>query len=196
MLTNEVKLDPRVKRTRQLLQQALGELLTRKSFEEISVQDIAAQAGVNRATFYKHFTDKYHLLNESVREMFQERLARKIPDVPTFSLHHLRLLTLTVCEFLGEFIGHCVPARHNNDQAVMVLQVRAILYEVILAWVKDSARHRLPANLAPEVVAKVTSWAIFGVVMEWSQSGRKQTPAQLTEEVLSLLVSGLKMLLL
>ena len=128
--------------------------------------------------------------------MFQGRLEHKIPDVPTFNLNHLRLLTLTVCEFLGEFIGHCAPSSQNNDQAIMVLQVRATLYDVVLAWVKESARHRLPSNLSPEAVAKVTSWAIFGVVMEWSQHGRKQTPDQLTEEVLSLLVGGLKPYLL
>ncbi len=45
-------LDPRVRRTRHLLHQALGNLLETKEFEKISVQDIAEAATVNRATFY------------------------------------------------------------------------------------------------------------------------------------------------
>jgi AcrR family transcriptional regulator len=44
-------LDPRVKRTRQLLVQAFFELLSAKDFEVVSVQDIAEKATVNRATF-------------------------------------------------------------------------------------------------------------------------------------------------
>src|SRR5215472_14064182 len=41
--------DPRQKRTRKLLQDALRELLQEKPFEEILVQDIAEAATVNRA---------------------------------------------------------------------------------------------------------------------------------------------------
>ncbi|MBI4304912.1 MAG: TetR family transcriptional regulator, partial [Chloroflexi bacterium] len=44
--------DPRVKRTRKLLHDAFDSLLSEKSFEAITVQDIAERATVNRATFY------------------------------------------------------------------------------------------------------------------------------------------------
>ena len=54
--------DPRIRRTRQLLQQALEKLLETKEFDKISVQDIADQATVNRATFYDHYADKSALL--------------------------------------------------------------------------------------------------------------------------------------
>src|SRR5580692_10535191 len=53
--------DPRIRRTRQLLQEALRTLLWSKQFDEISVQDIAEAATVNRATFYDHYADKFAL---------------------------------------------------------------------------------------------------------------------------------------
>ena len=49
--------DPRIRRTRKLLQGALGALMQSKSFDEISVQDITEAATVNRATFYDHYND-------------------------------------------------------------------------------------------------------------------------------------------
>ena len=58
--------DPRIRRTRQLLQGALQSLLLTRSFEEISVQEIAEAATVNRATFYDHYTDKFALLDALV----------------------------------------------------------------------------------------------------------------------------------
>ena len=64
------QMDPRVRRTRQLLQQALDKLLQTKDFENISVQDIAEAATVNRATFYDHFADKFALLEYSVAAEF------------------------------------------------------------------------------------------------------------------------------
>ena len=50
------------------------ELAREKPLDSITVQDIAARAEVNRATFYAHFEDKYALLNYTAREMFQARL--------------------------------------------------------------------------------------------------------------------------
>ncbi|AKL95338.1 transcriptional regulator TetR family [Clostridium aceticum] len=58
----EKKEDLRVRRTYKLLFDALTSLLEEKSFEEISVTDLCARAMVHRTTFYKHFNDKYHLL--------------------------------------------------------------------------------------------------------------------------------------
>ena len=58
----EVK-DPRIRRTRQALQGALRGLMKSKGFDEVSVQDIADAATVNRATFYDHYTDKFSLLD-------------------------------------------------------------------------------------------------------------------------------------
>ena len=80
MLVQEEKIDPRVKRTRQLLQKALMALMEEQSFHAITVQDIAARAEVNRATFYAHFEDKFALLNYSLREHFQGLLDAKLPD--------------------------------------------------------------------------------------------------------------------
>src|SRR6201995_1025566 len=67
--------DPRVKRTRELLQQALGKLLETTEFEKISVQDITDEATVNRATFYAHYPDKFALFECMVASRFHQLLA-------------------------------------------------------------------------------------------------------------------------
>ena len=54
--------DPRILRTRHLLQQALESLLETKEFEKISVLHITDAATVNRATFYEHYPAKFALL--------------------------------------------------------------------------------------------------------------------------------------
>ena len=76
----EEKLDPRVKRTRSLILQAFGELLAEKGFEAISVQDITDKAEINRATFYKHFVDKYALLDYTIKERFKQEIEKRALD--------------------------------------------------------------------------------------------------------------------
>ena len=57
------KMDIRVVRTYDQLAASLIKLLSEKSFEELSVSEICDAANVHRATFYKHFNDKYEFLN-------------------------------------------------------------------------------------------------------------------------------------
>lgn len=185
MLGEAEKIDPRVKRTRQLLQNALMELMREKSPESITVQDIAARAEVNRATFYAHFEDKNALMHYTVREMFQAKLDEKLPPDPTLTIDNLRLLTITTCEYLGEFIGHCAPVRPFNEQAIMVVQVQAHLCETLQEWLRKAGA------AAPETVAVTTSWAIWGSIFQWAREGRKIPAARKTEQILNVLQSGL-----
>src|SRR5690348_13573851 len=101
--------DPRVKRTRHLLQQAFLELFQEKRFAAITVQDIAERATVNRATFYAHFEDKYDLLDAIIREQFQRMVVGKLPSTPGWDASNLRTLIQAVFDFLGEFHSHCPP---------------------------------------------------------------------------------------
>src|SRR5215472_13091968 len=60
--------DLRVWRTRKLVQAAFIGLVEERGFAAITVRDIAQRAMINRATFYRHYQDKYDL----VEQIFQE----------------------------------------------------------------------------------------------------------------------------
>jgi AcrR family transcriptional regulator len=59
-------LDLRVRRTRKFLWDALLTLIEERDFESTSVTEICEQAMVHRTTFYKHFEDKYALLQQGI----------------------------------------------------------------------------------------------------------------------------------
>src|SRR5690242_3716923 len=63
--------DLRVRRTRKLLQQALIEGTVEKGFAALTVRDITERAMVNRSTFYRHYIDKYDLLEQHLSEMYE-----------------------------------------------------------------------------------------------------------------------------
>src|ERR1700756_1629323 len=99
-------IDPRVRRTRVLLQRALEGLLKTKRFEELSIQDIADAATVNRATFYDHYPDKFALLECMVARQFHELLAQRSVKFGGICPTELRGIVLGGC---GSVAG--VPRR-------------------------------------------------------------------------------------
>lgn len=54
------------------IQNVFLELLSQKPFKDITVNDIAEGAEINRSTFYTHFQDKYELLNYILQEIMNE----------------------------------------------------------------------------------------------------------------------------
>ena len=64
--------DPRAIRTRLMLRQALMQIVVEKPFRDLTISNITKYAGVNRATFYLHYDDKYDLLKDCAKELFTE----------------------------------------------------------------------------------------------------------------------------
>ncbi|MGD0123562.1 MAG: TetR/AcrR family transcriptional regulator [Candidatus Limnocylindrales bacterium] len=58
----EATTDRRVRRTRQLLRDALVELTLERGYDRVTIQDILDRADVGRSTFYAHYRDKDDLL--------------------------------------------------------------------------------------------------------------------------------------
>src|ERR1700746_2063610 len=69
--------DPRILRSRRMLMDALARLLIKKEFEDISVQEIADDATLNRATFYLHYPDKNALLQAMTEARFRDLIERR-----------------------------------------------------------------------------------------------------------------------
>lgn len=73
--------DLRLKRTYRLLVDSLFKLLKEKSFDDISVIDLCDDAMINRATFYKHFNDKYEFVEciakNTIQKMYTVNVVEK-----------------------------------------------------------------------------------------------------------------------
>ena len=63
------KIDQRVRLTQHLLKNALVQLMQEQHISKISIRAICEFAGINRSTFYVHYTDQYDLLKKVEQEV-------------------------------------------------------------------------------------------------------------------------------
>ncbi len=73
------KNDQRTRLTKMLIRKALTSLLSQKPIQSISVKELCEVAGVNRGTFYAHYTDIYNLLEQIEEEMMHDFQAVLLP---------------------------------------------------------------------------------------------------------------------
>jgi AcrR family transcriptional regulator len=158
-------LDPRIRRTRELLQQALAKLLETRDFDRISVQDITETATVNRATFYAHYPDKFALLKCLVGVRFQALLAARDVVFDGTCLGAIHGLALGVCDYLDQTLNQ--PSRSATDRHLephLESAIVAVVRNMILGGI---SQHPSPSGLSPALLAATASSAIYGAAREW-----------------------------
>jgi AcrR family transcriptional regulator len=64
--------DRRVLKSQEAIKTAFIELMAEKSFDQITIQDIADRANVGRRTVYAHYLDKFDLLEKLIDEHLEE----------------------------------------------------------------------------------------------------------------------------
>ena len=88
------KNDHRARVTKMLLRRSFTELLRHKPVQSISVKELCEAAGVNRGTFYTHYTDIYDLLAQIENDMAED-LSNSLS--PLFTADDVDLSMFKVC---------------------------------------------------------------------------------------------------
>lgn len=159
---NAESTDPRILRSRRMLMEALARLLTQKEFDDISIQEIADESTLNRATFYLHYSDKNALLQAMTGARFRELIERRGLSF-TDCDGALRAIALGVCDYLAETAGCPTELTKLPLEKSIIPVVEDIFRE-------GSGRHETRPGVDPELLATTAAWAVFGAVQRWYQT--------------------------
>ena len=153
----------------------LGNLLGRKSFEEISVRDIVKEAELNRATFYLHYPDKNALLLAMTDVRFRALLERRGITV-TDCEGALRAIALGVCDYLVESTGCPSHAIH--------LPLEDSIVAVIEDMIKEGLRHHtLAPGFDASFMASTAAWGIYGAARRWFQTSDRISAEEMASKI-------------
>src|ERR1700736_5144439 len=154
--------DPRILRSRRMLMDALARLLMKKDFEDVSVQEIADEATLNRATFYLHYPDKNALLHAMTESRFRDLIGRRAITF-TDCNGALRAIALGVCDYLVESTG--CPTQLSR----MALE-GSIIPIVEETFKEGLAHHGMAPGPDGSLPGASAAWAVFGGGRRWFQS--------------------------
>jgi AcrR family transcriptional regulator len=157
--------DPRIRRTRQLLQGALLTLMQTKGFDEISVHDITDAATVNRATFYDHYTDKFALLDATIAGGFHKLLHERNVLFDGTCPSAASAIILAACDYLTQ--THSNTSACTRQTAFEPLVDAAITNAIRRVLANGIQQHVADPAVPPDMITMAASWAIYGAVKQW-----------------------------
>ena len=168
------KEDSRVIRTKSKLLATFKDLLIEKSFEKITVQEICERASIKRATFYKHFDDKYALLRYlvgSLRDSFDAKLP-KAAKLDATSVYYERYIHALVT-FLIENEKMVINALESELVYSLVEVIKDKNYEDTCQRLTTSVNEGMILPASVEIVASMMTGAVANTLVKWLKNGKK-----------------------
>lgn len=145
------KEDLRIVRTRKLLSNTLLDMMEETSIEKISVIDLCNCAMVNRATFYAHFEDKYHLLNFALEELKDELYDKFTKDSKfTTPSQTIKSSLIMAIDFFYDKHNHIANIIRNNRNGKVIGTIQDSIAHSIkyqLSKYKDAYEVKIPLNV-------------------------------------------------
>lgn len=178
------KEDLRVKRTKKALTEAFISLLSKKSFEDITVNELCDEAGIRRATFYKHYTDKFDFLTAyicSLRDRFDNTVWKSDISAPPKEYYVAYAKQLVV------FINENSSAINNVIKSNMFPSLLAIIveqnYKDTRRLLTASVEAGMKLNASVDVIASMASGAVAAAIFAWLVMGNNKSADELADEI-------------
>jgi AcrR family transcriptional regulator len=159
-------------RTRDALRSAFLRLLEQKPLEQVTIREVAADSGVNYATFFRHYPDKDALLADVAADQISQLLAMTLPILFTVdSRASARALCAYVWEHRILWTVLLTGGAANTLKREFILQARRA------AAGAGHADSVIPADL--RVVFCVSG--TLEILAWWLESGAAISIAQMSE---------------
>ena len=189
----ENKQDARVIRTKNKLFSTLKKLLSEKTFEEITINEICILSDIRRATFYKHFSDKYDFLAGATRQLrysFEKK----------FNASEAAHKESSPFDYYLEYLRHLVDFLDSNEDIMNLIlnsNMTSSLISVIVEENYIKTKERLDSDVkkglmlcaSSDTVAIYLAGGISNTLIKWLKTGKKIPRETLIDELANLISS-------
>jgi AcrR family transcriptional regulator len=155
--------------------QGLLILMSKKSFETISISEITEKAGVDRSTYYRNFKSKEDIIRFFVKKVWHEYMLTY--DKAVSFKDHLKKLLMYYIKYKKEFL---LIYKHGLTHLIL---------DELNDFFKPISEDK---NLSIEERYKIYWYAgaIYNSVLLWFSTGMKESPDKLSEMHVALIPSA------
>lgn len=187
------KIDQRTRLTKLLIRKSMTSLLSQKPIQSISVKELCETAGINRGTFYAHYTDLYDLMEQMEAEMmetFQQALQPLLEE----SEGERTPLKITAGIF------NCL--KDNADLCIVTLgpygdkQFAARLLDAGRQWYLESYTKYFEgvSKTKLEYYYAFVSSGCIGLLEKWLQDGMSTSTEEIAQIAQGIMLQGIQFL--
>lgn len=169
--------------TKRALETSLKKLLLKKPINKITISDITDDCGVNRMTFYYHFTDIYDLARWACMEDAEQAIANN-KTYDTWQQGFLNIFNAVL-----ENKPFIVNVYHALDREQIENYLNTQTHELLMGVIEEQATGMFISEKDKEFIADFFKYAFNGIMLNWIADDMKEDPKYIVDRV-SVLISG------
>ena len=187
-MKTKTKIDPRVRRTRRILQEALVSLILEKDYSAISIKDITDRAEVAYITFFRH----YNGIDELLMEVLDEGLAELLRHIATLASQADGSANEVEGKLIFEYIKQKSDLFRILLKSQSVKRIRKSVVQNIATIFQNSCgflqrpNSVIPANMASNHMAT----SLLALIEWWLENKLNPPPPQMGKIYEALIIDG------
>ena len=171
-------MDRRIRKTQEAILGAFVGLMAEKDFDQITINDIADRADVNRGTVYLHYTDKFDLLDQCIDTYLAQLLASCVdndnPDFPS------KTSLIRAFKYLEQNTFFYNALRANKGFPAFRTRLMAVLVSSLNEQIDRSV---INFDMNKEISVQFLASAISGIVEWWITSSMPYPAAEMADQL-------------
>ena len=186
--SSPVNVDPRVRRTRRLLRDALVSLILKKDFASITIKEITARAEVAYITFYRH----YDSLDQLLMEVLDEGLAELMIHIETLAKQSDASALETEGRLIFEYIEQKADLFCILLKSQSVTRVRRRVVGNIAAIFQKSCvpLERLGNQVTINIASNHIATSLLSLIEWWLENNMNPSPTEMGKVYKSLIIDS------
>jgi len=169
-----MKREKQIKESKEMIKSALFKLMKSKEFDEITMSEIALEAGLVRMTLYRHFKDKEQILLYCFEDYYERALLEmKVKINPNLNdLLRFRFKMLKESPYTNLLMAHNLL--NQLIQRVGLIYIQS--FKGILPEIDDAYRKSFVMG------------GIDAMTIRWIEGGMNEPYTQIADEVANILI--------
>lgn len=180
--------DPRVRRTRRILQDALVSLILEKEYSSISIKDITDRAEVAYITFFRHYSG----IDELLRQVLDEGLAELLQHIESLASKSEDPANEVEGRLIFEYIKQKSDLFRILLKSQSVTRIRKAVLQNISTMYQDSCSflRRPNAPIPAHIVSNHMATSLLALIEWWLENKMKPAPSEMGKIYKALIIDG------
>ena len=187
MEQNQLKIDRRVLYTRMFLRESLLALMKEKPVAKITPTELCRHAGINRNTFYTHFSSTEELL-ANIESEFYETVRHSIEQLSGNG--NIPALITEICQSIADNYDLCKVILSDNGDKRFLERLIHLAHDATLAGWRAARVQGDEATL--ELLYTFSVSGSVAIIERWVASGMPKKPTELARFLETVSFSGLQ----
>lgn len=183
-----LKTDPRVRRTRRMLRDALVSLILKKDFSSISIKEITEKADVAYITFFRHYDSMDELLIEVLEDGLKELMTR----IETLASQTDTSALEAEGKFIFEYVGQSSELFQILFKSQSISRIRKkIVRNIALVFQKSCMPlTKLNNQTAIEITSNHIATSLLSLIEWWLENKMTPSPKEMGKVYKSLIIDS------